>query len=77
VRALAEMRRVLDPQRGRIAVFTTAPEAKGTEAAPYPLASRGRFYTDAELEQLARDADFRSASVRRPDEWAQLLTAQP
>jgi SAM-dependent methyltransferase len=77
VRALAEMRRVLDPERGRIAVFTTSPEAKGSEAAPYPLATRGHFHTDAELEQLARDAGFRSAAVRRPDEWAQLLTAQP
>ena len=30
VAALRELRRVLDPERGRLAIFTTAPEAKGT-----------------------------------------------
>jgi len=34
VRALREMRRVLDPERGRVAIYTTAPEAKGSPAAP-------------------------------------------
>jgi ubiquinone/menaquinone biosynthesis C-methylase UbiE len=77
VRALAEMRRVLDPERGRVAIFTTAPEAKGTEAAPYPLASRGHFYTDEELARLPRDAGFSQCRVERPDPWAQLLVAQP
>jgi ubiquinone/menaquinone biosynthesis C-methylase UbiE len=78
VRALREMRRVLDPHRGRIAIFTTAPEAKGTPAAPYPLASRGHFYTDGELAELAREAGLAHVAVGRTDEsgWAQLLTAR-
>ena len=79
VRALRELRRVLDPQRGRAAIYTTSPDAKGTEAAPYPLATRGHFYSDDELERLALDAGFTTAHVTRPDElgWAQLLVAQP
>ena len=64
---------------GRLAIYTTAPEAKGTMAAPYPLATRGHFYTDAELAALPREAGFSTAHVARPDEdgWAQLLVAQP
>jgi SAM-dependent methyltransferase len=77
VRALREMHRVLDPARGRVAIFTTAPEARGSPAAPYPLATRGHFYTDDELAQLAREAGFAAARVERTDEWAQLLVAQP
>jgi ubiquinone/menaquinone biosynthesis C-methylase UbiE len=78
LRALREMRRVLAPN-GRLAIYTTSPEAKGTMAAPYPLATRGHFYTDEELRQLALDAGFATARVTRPDEsgWAQLLAAQP
>jgi SAM-dependent methyltransferase len=78
LRALREMRRVLAPN-GRIAIYTTSPEAKGTMAAPYPLATRGHFYTDEELQQLALEAGFSTAQVTRPDEsgWAQLLAAQP
>jgi ubiquinone/menaquinone biosynthesis C-methylase UbiE len=76
-RVLREFRRVLDPARGRVAVYTTAPELKGTPAAPYPLASRGHFYEDAELEALAREAGFGTVEVRRPDEGAQLLFARP
>jgi ubiquinone/menaquinone biosynthesis C-methylase UbiE len=78
VRALREMRRVLTPN-GRIAIYTTSPEAKGTMAAPYPLATRGHFYTDEELQRLAVEAGFSTATVTRPDEsgWAQLLAAQP
>jgi SAM-dependent methyltransferase len=77
-RALAEMRRVLEPERGRLAIFTTAPEARGTPAAPYPLATRGRFYTDDELAALARAAGFAHVDVRRTDDsgWAQLLAAR-
>jgi ubiquinone/menaquinone biosynthesis C-methylase UbiE len=79
LRALREMRRVLDPTRGRLAVCTTAPEAKGSPAAPYPLATRGHFYSDDELRELARAAGFGTVSVTRTDDsgWAQLLSAQP
>ena len=78
VAALGEFRRILDPERGRIAVYTTAPELKGTPAAPYPLASRGHFYEDDELAALASSAGFEFVEVRRPDaEGAQLLVARP
>ena len=77
VAALREFLRVLDPARGRIAVYTTAPEMKGTPAAPYPLATRGHFYEDAELDAHAREAGFREVDVQRPDEGAQLLVARP
>jgi ubiquinone/menaquinone biosynthesis C-methylase UbiE len=76
-RALSEMRRVLDSERGRVAIWTTAPEGKGTPASPYPLASRGHFYTDDELIGLARRAGFRDARLAARDEWSQLLVAQP
>jgi ubiquinone/menaquinone biosynthesis C-methylase UbiE len=77
VAALREFRRVLSPERGRMAVYTTAPEMKGTPAAPYPLATRGHFYEDDELAALAREAGLSEAAVRRPDEGAQLLIARP
>jgi SAM-dependent methyltransferase len=78
VAVLREFLRVLDPERGRIAVYTTAPELKGTPAAPYPLATRGHFYEDDELGGLARTAGFRTVEVRRPDPGgAQLLVARP
>jgi len=77
VAALREMRRVLDPARGRVAIYTTAPEAKGTPAAPYPLATRGHFYTDAELERLPLDAGFAQSRIAHREDWAQLLLAQP
>jgi SAM-dependent methyltransferase len=77
VGALREMRRVLDPERGRLAIYTTAPEAKGTPAAPYPLATRGHFHTDEELERLAREAGFSQVRVTRLDELGQLIAAQP
>lgn len=75
VAALLEFRRVLDHEHGRIAVYTTAPELKGTPAAPYPLATRGHFYEDDELVAHARAAGFGHVEVRRPDEGAQLLVA--
>jgi ubiquinone/menaquinone biosynthesis C-methylase UbiE len=77
VAALREMRRVVDPERGRIAVMTTAPEAKGTPASPYPLASRGHFHTDDELLAFAREAGFHDARLAHRDDWSQLLAAQP
>jgi len=76
VRVLREMKRVLDPEEGRAAIFTTPPEAKGTPAAPYPLATRGRFYGDAELERLPLDAGFGEARVTRTAIGAQLLVAR-
>jgi ubiquinone/menaquinone biosynthesis C-methylase UbiE len=75
--ALREFRRVLSPERGRTAVYTTAPEMKGTPAAPYPLATRGHFYEDDALAGHARAAGFGAVEVRRPDEGAQLLVARP
>jgi ubiquinone/menaquinone biosynthesis C-methylase UbiE len=77
VAALREFRRVLSPERGRIAVYTTAPEMKGTPAAPYPLATRGHFYEDDELAALARQAGCSNVEVRRPHEGAQILSAGP
>jgi SAM-dependent methyltransferase len=76
VAALREFNRVVDRDRGRIAVYTTAPEMKGTPAAPYPLASRGHFYEDEELEAYARAAGFREIEVQRHN-GAQLLVARP
>jgi len=65
-RVLAECRRVVRPG-GTLAVFTVTEEAKGSPAAPEPMASRGRFYTDAELVALALAAGFADASVEHPD----------
>jgi SAM-dependent methyltransferase len=64
--ALAECVRVLQPG-GRLAVFTISEKARGTPAAPEPMASRSRFYTDEELVRLAREAGFALASVGHPD----------
>jgi ubiquinone/menaquinone biosynthesis C-methylase UbiE len=75
VAALREFRRVLDAARGRVAVYTTAPELKGTPAAPYPLATRGHFHTDDDLSWLAHDAGFTDVLVQRED-GAQLLVAR-
>ena len=76
-RVLREFHRVLDGRRGRLAVYTTAPEAKGSPAAPYPLATRGHFYADEELERLALESGFATAGIAHREEWAQLLVAQP
>jgi SAM-dependent methyltransferase len=77
VAALREFRRVVDKRHGRVVVYTTAPELKGTPAAPYPLASRGHFYEDDELVAHARTAGFQDVEVRRPEPGgAQLLVAR-
>ena len=76
VAVLSEMRRVLDRRSGRAAIMTTAPEAKGTPAAPYPLASRGHFYSDDELTGLALEAGFATAAIAHRDAWSQLLVAR-
>lgn len=73
VRVLAECRRVLRPG-GRLAVFTTGPELRGTPAAPEPLAARGHFHSDAGLAALARRAGLAGVKVHN-DRGGQLLTA--
>jgi ubiquinone/menaquinone biosynthesis C-methylase UbiE len=75
VQVLREMRRVLDRDGGRLAVFTVPPELKGTPAAPYPVAVRAHFYSDAELQRLPLEAGFTESRVTRTDNEAQLLVA--
>jgi ubiquinone/menaquinone biosynthesis C-methylase UbiE len=71
---LDECRRVLVPG-GRLAVFTTGAELRGTPAAPEPFASLSRFYSDAELADLAIAAGFGDPAVRN-NRGGQLLTAR-
>lgn len=74
VTVLTECRRVLQPA-GRLACYTTAPELRGTPAAPEPLASRGYFYEDEQLLALARGAGLHDVVVAN-DGGGQLLTAR-
>jgi ubiquinone/menaquinone biosynthesis C-methylase UbiE len=74
VAALRECHRVLEPG-GRLAVYTTAPELRGTPAAPEPLAGLAHFHTDAELEELGLRAGFQGVAVAGRD-GGQLLTAR-
>jgi hypothetical protein len=55
--------------------FTTGLELRGTPAAPEPIASKGHFYTDEELAELARRAQLEDFIVRN-DSGGQLLTAR-
>jgi ubiquinone/menaquinone biosynthesis C-methylase UbiE len=71
--ALREARRGLAPG-GRIAIYTTSPELRGSVAAPEPLASRSHFYENDELVALADTAGFDNIAVRDHD-GGQLLTA--
>lgn len=74
LRVLGECRRVLR-SRGRIAIYTTGPELRGTPAAPEPIASLVHFYPRHELAELARRAGLRDAAVQE-DDGGQLLTAR-
>jgi SAM-dependent methyltransferase len=71
---LGECSRVLRPG-GRLAVYTTAPELRGTPAAPEPIASQGHFYTNEQLAELGERAKLRYIEVRNQG-GAQLLTAR-
>lgn len=59
---------------GRLAVYTTGPELRGTPAAPEPIASRGHFYEDRVLAELAGQAGFGDPRVVNRG-GGQLLTA--
>ena len=74
VSVLRECRRVLQPG-GRIAIYTTGPELRGTPAAPEPLASRGHFYGDEELAGLGRAAGLTDVTVKN-ERGGQLLVAR-
>ena len=71
---LRESRRVLRAD-GRLAIYTTGPELRGTPAAPEPLASRGHFYRDEELAGLGRSEGFREVLVQN-ERGGQLLTGR-
>jgi SAM-dependent methyltransferase len=73
-RALAELCRVLEPH-GRLAIFTAAPDPPPWMAPP-PIARRMRFYTDQDLNTMAKTAGFIDIEIARPDNGrSQLLTA--
>ena len=66
VAAFREIHRVLRPG-GRFVALGSDPALRGTPAAPEPMASRLRFYTDGELGDLARAAGFDDVQVVRRD----------
>jgi ubiquinone/menaquinone biosynthesis C-methylase UbiE len=73
VGVLRECHRMLRPD-GRLAIYTTGPELRGTPAAPEPVASHGHFYADEELVEFARRAQLRNVKVS-DNASGQLLTA--
>ncbi len=66
VAALRELRRVL-ADGGRLIMMGSDPQWRGTPAAPEPIASRLRFYDDAEFHDLAVAAGFTVVRVERRD----------
>jgi len=62
VAGFAEIRRVLRPG-GRFATLGSDPALRGTPAAPEPIASRLRFYDDAGIARLAREAGFEEVEI--------------
>jgi SAM-dependent methyltransferase len=70
---LSECLRVLRPG-GRLAVYTSGPELRGTPAAPEPIASRAHFYTEGELAELAERVGLQEVAVRS-ESGGQLLSA--
>jgi len=76
VQVLREIRRVLDPKVGRGALWTTAPEGRGSPASPEPIASLGHFHTDERLLEYSRIAGFAEPRIAVRDEWAQLFVVQ-
>ena len=73
-RALAELCRILEPH-GRLAIFTAAPDPPPWMAPP-PFAHRMRFYTDQDLNAMARTAGFIDIKIAREDDgYSQILTA--
>jgi SAM-dependent methyltransferase len=64
-KAFKEVFRVLK-SGGRFVLFTGSKQIQGTPAAPEPMASRGYFYDDGELEGLAMAAGFAGARVEHP-----------
>lgn len=73
VRVLHECHRVMR-SGGALAVYTSGPELRGTQAAPEPIATLGHFYEDEELASLAQSSGLTGVRVQK-DEGAQLLTA--
>lgn len=66
VSALSEIRRALRPG-GRMVVYVSSPDLKGTPASPEPFASRLRFYGYEEVLDLASQAGFDTRRLASPD----------
>jgi SAM-dependent methyltransferase len=64
--ALSEISSVLKDD-GRLVMFTSTKELRGTPTAPEPMASRLRFYEDHELVEMAKKSGFSAARVERPE----------